>query len=154
MVWIQNVYCALVLVALSAITYRDLKERRIPNSLLAIMLLLKIGFLFSAFFLINFIFVEELFNSIFGFLFFIIISLVMYPFLNKTIGAADFKLLIVIGFVLGFSDAIYVSLLSLAFSLVVLLFNSLYKKGRTKKTPFAPIVLLSFSCLCLIKIVL
>lgn len=154
MAWIQDVYCVLVLVALSAITYRDLKERRIPNCLLVIMLLLKIGFLFSAFFLIKSIFVEELFNSIFGFLFFIIISLVMYPFLNKTIGAADFKLLIVMGFVLGFYDAVFLTAVSLVISLLFLLLNLLLKKDRTKKMPFGPIVLFSFSCLYLIKIIL
>ena len=107
---------------------------------------MKIGYLFSAFFPINSIFVEELFNSIFGFLFFVIISLVMYPFLNKTIGAADFKLLIVIGFVLGFYDAVSLSAVSLVVSLVFLLLNLLFKKSRVKKLPFAPIVLLSFSC--------
>ena len=152
--FVQNLYCALVFIVLNTITYYDLKERRIPNSLLVIMLLLKIGYLFSAFFLINSFFVEELFNSIFGFLFFVIISLVMYPFLNKTIGAADFKLLIVIGFVLGFYDAVSLSAVSLVVSLVFLLLNLLFKKSRVKKLPFAPIALLSFSCLYLIKIVL
>jgi len=149
----QNIYCVLVFTVLSAIAYYDLKERRIPNRLLVLLLLMKTGYLFLSFFLQNSIFIKELLYSIFGVLFFALISLAVYIFLSKTTGAGDFKLLISIGFVLGFLDAVSFSIICLIITMAIFLVH-LLTKNKWQKLPMAPIVLLAFACWCFLKTLL
>lgn len=150
---LRLIYGFIIFVVLSTITYYDLRERRIPNSLLVIMLLIKGGYLFLSFFLKKTIFAKELFNSIFGFSFFVVIGLVMYIFLCNITGAGDFKLLIVLGFVLGFFDAIAVVMICLVISFFILLKNFLLRNKCENKLPMAPIILSAVISLCLFKII-
>lgn len=151
--FVQNIYCVLVFTVLSAIAYYDLKERRIPNRLLVLLLLMKTGYLFLSFFLQNSIFIKELLYSIFGVLFFALISLAVYTFLSKTTGAGDFKLLISIGFVLGFFDAVSLSMVCLTIAALVSFFH-LFINNKWEKLPMAPIVLFAFACWYLLKTLL
>lgn len=149
--FVQNLYCALVFIVLSIITYYDLKERRIPNGLLVFLLLMKTGYLVLSFLLQKSIFVKEFLYSIFGILFFAVISLAAYAFLSRTTGAGDFKLLISLGFVLGFFDAATLSVICLMITMLVFLIHLFIKKKKWKKLTMAPVVLLAFSFLYLFK---
>ena len=147
----EIVFVLVTAIVLVWIAKKDLKERKIPNLLLVVLLLVKSGYLLALFFLSRAVFLKSLLDSCLGFFIFAVLCFLLYVFLHRNMGAGDFKLLIVLAFVVGLFDAVLLALILLVLALVCLLWMRI--KGTTRtRIPMAPLATVAFVCLEIIKL--
>ena len=120
-----------VLVTISCI---DCKSRKIPNKLLCLMLFFRTAFLCCRFLVLGKEALSILSYSLIAPLLTIAVTVVLFPMLHGSIGAGDFKLLIVCGFCFGIDLYLYTVLSSF----VILIGWILIKKKQKESVPFAP----------------
>lgn len=128
--------CSLLIIAVI-----DYQHRIIPNGLLLFLLIAKLLLLFHTCFYSWEMFLKEGFLSLTGLSFFGIICFIFYRFAGSTIGGGDLKLLITLGFYLGFYECLsFCAWLLFEITLMILLRFLLKGKILTGRIPLGPLV--------------
>lgn len=127
----------------------DLKTLKIPNTLVAALLVAGIIFMVAGIRTVPFM--HSLGGLIVGFL------LMAVPYyLNVGIGGGDVKLLAVYGFFVGYMSVLYIMILVGVFTLFYLIYKSFRKKtsillGLKEMVPMGPFIALSFMIMIFIQ---
>ncbi len=151
--FINDYYKAIYIFTLFFFSYLiamvDLKTLKIPNTLVAALLVAGIIFMVAGIRTVPFM--RSLGGLIVGFL------LMAVPYyLNMGIGGGDVKLLAVYGFFVGYMSVLYVMILVGVFTLFYLIYKSFRKKtsillGLKEMVPMGPFIALSFMIMIFIQ---
>ena len=126
----------------------DLKERRIPNFILFMVLILKV---FSMILYFDFV---SVFDSVFAGIFALFVFLIP-KFIGMKIGWGDIKYSAVLGFWLGFVDYIFGMLLSVIFIFIFCFVRGLMKKNiKDFPLPLGSFMSLGTVFICFFDIIL
>ncbi len=141
---ISTVFAPLLGVELLIVALIDFKRHKIPNFWLLTALVTKICWLGSLFFFEREKFGEYFAQSVTGFVFLLVMAVLLYKPFYKTVGAGDFKLLMTFGFCVGFPSCLAVMVISLFLAVLVLILSKFGKLDKNYRIPFAPVVFLAY----------
>lgn len=130
---IKNIVLILFLVLAS---YTDIKERKIYNKLILVMLIFGILFLLISFDITDIV-LTALAMAIAG-----IVFVGTYLFSKSNLGEGDIKLAICVSMYVGLFDFINIMIYSLLYTIVFGVVMYIFKRNKNIQLPFAPFVLL------------
>lgn len=141
--WLPMIKWLVLLVFLTVIAIRDIKEYRISNNILLFALSVRFGIFIIEFF-INKIKLETLLLKSISIICIIIAGVIVNIITHNGIGFGDIKLLAMIALYVNISDIIDIIINSIfVMGVITVILLAIRKKGRKDIIPFAPAILIA-----------